>query len=135
MREVEAYRCEYCGKVYLKKTACKEHEAHRCPRNPENRPICYDCKHYQQSMEADNKEWISYYIESPWVDVEYRKKFDPNKCEVSGCKLFNNMKLSCEMTTALDEAGYKSMPLPKEGCKDFKPTDNNNNGTDKIIFR
>ena len=52
------------------------------------------------------------------------------------CKNYQpSMKLSCEITTALDEAGYKSMPLPKEGCKDFKPTDKNNNGTDKIIFR
>lgn len=63
------------------------------------------------------------------------RKVEAYRCEVTGCKLFNNMKLSCEITTALDEAGYKSMPLPKEGCKDFKPTDGKDNGTDKIIFR
>ena len=44
MKEVQAYRCEHCGKVYLMKTACLEHEAHRCPRNPETRLMCYDFK-------------------------------------------------------------------------------------------
>lgn len=129
MKEVQAYRCEHCGKVYLMKTACLEHEAHRCPRNPENRPLCYDCKHYQPSMEADNKERIC-----PWGDGEYSKKFDPNKCERTDHKLFNNIKLSDEMQEALHEAGYKPMPLPKDGCKGFEPTDGENFKTDKFIF-
>ncbi len=135
MKEVQAYRCEHCGKVYLMKTACLEHEAHRCPRNPENRPLCYDCKHYQPSIEADDRERIKYYMDAPWGDLEYSKKFDPNKCKRTDCKLFNNIKLSDEMTDALNEAGYKPMPLPKDGCKDFEQTDGENYKTDKFIFR
>lgn len=125
MKRVQAYRCEHCGKVYLMKSACLEHEAHRCPHNPENRPLCYDCKHYHPSMEADNKERITYEIDCPWGDVEYSKKFDPNKCERTDRKLFNNIKLSDEMQEALHEAGYNPMPLPKDGCHMFLPfTDN-----------
>ena len=110
MKQVQAYRCEHCGKVYLMKSACIEHEAHRCPHNPENRPLCYDCKHYQPSAEADNKERIIYYSGfRPWDDeeIKYSKKFDPNKCECTDRKLFNNIKLSDEMQDALHEAGEK----------------------------
>jgi len=49
MKEVKAYRCEYCGKVYLRKGNCKKHE-HFCYHNPKNARPCYDCKY--QSMEA-----------------------------------------------------------------------------------
>lgn len=126
MKQVQAYRCEHCEKVYMMKSACLEHEAHRCPQNPENRPLCYDCKHYQPSVEADNKERIIYFSGfCPWNDEEIKlgKKFDPNKCECTDRKLFNNIKLSDEMQEALHEAGYNPMPLPKDGCKDFEPTE------------
>lgn len=135
MKEVQAYRCEHCGKVYLMKSACLEHEAHRCPRNPENRPLCYDCKNYQPSMEADNKERISYFIDAPWGDVEYCKKFDPNRCAITKQKLYNSMKLSDEMEDALYEADYRAMPLPKDGCRLFVPKTDNDNKTDKVIFK
>lgn len=125
MKQVQAYRCEHCGKVYLMKSACIEHEAHRCPRNPENRPLCYDCKNYQPSMEVGNKERITYEICS-LGKVEHSKKFDPNKCSITKQKLYNNIKLSDEMQDALYEAGYNPMPLPKDGCKDFEPTDESN---------
>lgn len=74
-------------------------------------------------MEADNKERITYEMDCPWGDVEYSKKFDPNKCDITDRKLFNNIKLSDEMQEALHEAGYNPMPLPKDGCKDFEPTE------------
>lgn len=137
MKQVQAYRCEHCGKVYLMKTACLEHEAHRCPRNPENRPMCYDCKHYQQSMEDGERETIKYQVESAWSsqDIVIVKKFDPNRCRKKGCKLFNNIKLSDEMTTALDDADFKPMPLPKDGCSDFEVADEEDKKTDKLIFR
>ena len=35
----------------------------------------------------------------------------------------NMVYLSDEMQEALHEAGYNPMPLPKDGCKDFEPTD------------
>lgn len=134
MKQVQAYRCEHCGKVYLMKSACLEHEAHRCPHNPENRPLCYDCKHYQPSMEADNKERVVWYTDSPWGDVEHMKKFDPNRCSVLGCKLFNNIKLSDEVLEALDENDYTAMPLPSNGCVNFVEAEDDK-PTNKVIFR
>lgn len=86
-------------------------------------------KHYEPSFEADNQERVVWYTDSPWGDVEHMKKFDPNKCSVLGCKLFNNMKLSDEVLEALDENDYTAMPLPSNGCVNFveaeedKPTD------------
>lgn len=134
MKEVQAYRCEHCGKVYLMKGKCIEHEQYRCTRNPKNRPLCYDCKHYEPSMEADNQERIVWYTDSPWGDVEHMKKFDPNRCSVLGCKLFNNMKLSEEVLEALDENDYTAMPLPSVGCHNFVEAEENK-PTDKVIFR
>lgn len=123
MKQVQAYRCEHCGKVYLMKSACIRHECHRCPRNPEKRPLCYDCKNYQPSAGLGDKEQIIYEIDCSWGNVVYSKEFDPNKCNITKQKLYNNIKLSYEMRDALHEAGYNPMPLPKDGCKDFEPTD------------
>ena len=79
----------------------------------------YDCKHYEPSVKADNQERVVWYTDSPWCDVENMKKFDPNRCSVLGCKLFNNMKLSDEVLEALDENDYTAMPLPSNGCVNF----------------
>ena len=124
MKQVQAYKCEHCGKVFLRKSACIEHEAHRCPRNPENRPLCYNCKNYQPSMEADNQERISYYSGfRQWdgEEIKFSKKFDPNRCAITKQKLYNSIKLSDEMEDALYEAGYRAMPLAKDGCNLFLP--------------
>ena len=88
-------------------------------------------------MEDGEKEIIKYQVESVWGphDIVIAKKFDPNRCDRKNCKLFNNIKLSDEMTDALNEAGFKPMPLPKDGCKDFEQTDGSNYKTDKLIFR
>lgn len=134
MKEVQAYRCEYCGKVYLIKGKCIVHEQYRCTRNPELRPLCYDCKHYEPSVKADNQERVVWYTDSPWGDVENMKKFDPNRCSVLGCKLFNNMKLSDEVLEALDENDYTAMPLPSSGCVNFVEA-KEDKPTDKVIFR
>lgn len=41
MKEITAYRCSHCGKVYVTKKACIVHE-NNCIRNRENRccPTC-----------------------------------------------------------------------------------------------
>lgn len=138
MKKVKAYRCDFCGKVYLKRGACDTHEEHLCPRNPKNRPMCYDCKYYQPSMEDGEQETISCRVESTWTshDIVIAKKFDPNRCGKKGCKLFNNIKLSDEMQDALCESDYNPMPLSKENCEDFESKEDGENfKTDKLIFR
>ena len=39
----EIYKCEFCNKLYQKKTFCKRHE-NICKRNPDNWRACHSCK-------------------------------------------------------------------------------------------
>ena len=46
MKEITAYCCEHCKKVYQKKHACEKHEKEWCRHNPTLKAKCfYDCKH------------------------------------------------------------------------------------------
>ena len=45
MKELtKAYKCDYCSKVSLSKSAIKNHER-ACKHNPANRTYCYTCGH------------------------------------------------------------------------------------------
>ncbi len=114
MKQVQAYRCEHCGKTYLRPHACREHEENRCSRNPEIRPYCYSCEHYKESFPDTEKERITYSLGIDYYgDEEYDiKLFSPNQClhPDNPCKLYNNINLSEEMRQGLSEAGYRPMP-------------------------
>lgn len=45
----EAYRCEFCNKLYLSKKWCKEHEI-GCSQNPENDRSCFICMHSKKRV-------------------------------------------------------------------------------------
>ena len=38
------YRCEFCNKLYLVKSACEKHEL-LCSSNPNNFDVCINCNH------------------------------------------------------------------------------------------
>lgn len=121
MKEVPAYLCEHCGKVYLKRHACKKHEEEICPKNPEIRPLCYSCEHYHE--EWDKKELIIYYRESYWGRDTLDKEFNVSTCQHPDnlCKIYNNVKLSDEMRKGLSDYGFVPMPTRKTGgCKFYK---------------
>ena len=123
MKQVTAYRCEHCGKLYLREHACKEHEQSRCCRNPQNMPYCYSCKFYDPSME---KEEVSYWIEDNWHggQEENFKNFDTNRCThpQKDCKLFNDINLSDQIFEGLREAEFEPMPTNKTGgCEYYQP--------------
>lgn len=129
MKQVTAYRCEHCRKIYLREYACREHEQNRCTQNPEIRPLCYSCKHYEPSWEDDEREEIEYEVWcDPYCGEHYSTKlFNPNKCthESNECKLYNNMKLSDAMQTALAEENYQPMPNRRNGgCKFYSAIPN-----------
>lgn len=130
MKEVTAYRCSHCGKVYLKEYSCRKHEEKTCPLNPDIRPLCYSCEHYEPSFEDSEKEYIRYvYYTGSYVNTEYSdvKLFSPNRCNHSNCKrkLYNNIKLSDEMRKGLAESGYYPMPTPLSGgCRVYKAIPN-----------
>lgn len=121
MKEVPAYLCEHCGKVYLKRHACKKHEEDICPKNPEIRPLCYSCEHYHE--ELMKREIIAYYLETYFGEDVYEKEFNLNTCNHpdNWQKLYNNVKLSDEMREGLSTAGFVPMPTRKTGgCKFYK---------------
>jgi hypothetical protein len=49
MKEVKAYKCDYCRKVSLNKLTYHERF---CRNNPNNKHVCYDCKHLEVSRES-----------------------------------------------------------------------------------
>ena len=124
MKQINAYRCDFCGKVYLTPHGCKRHEERGCCQRPELRPLCYSCQHYHQEM--TEKENIAYYprgIRTPWDNMVI-KKFDINRCEHpdNECKLYNNFKLSAEMQEGLADGGFGPMPCQQSGgCKFYDP--------------
>lgn len=122
MEKIEAYKCQYCGKLYKTAQGCVKHEEHLCAKHPDRAPYCYRCQHYSPSYESDAREEITYYVTSVYDghDVQQFKKFEPNKCNFLGCKLYNNTRLSDELQEALQGSGYQPMPTPQiGGCKYF----------------
>ena len=122
MKKVTGYRCEHCGKVFLTERGCMNHEKSRCSRDPNRIPFCYECEHYEAAF-GDDKDNIEFVVGTSWYgeDVTEYKKFEPNRCRLRKCKLYNNIKLSAELQDALDDNGYEPMPTPMTGgCKNFK---------------
>lgn len=124
MKKVTAYRCEHCGKLYLKEKACIEHENERCFKHPQRMPLCYSCKHYNPAYEED-KEEIEFYYTSPFGEESSTKMFDPHRCKHPeiNCKLYNDVKLTDDITIALTEGyGYRPMQTKsKGGCEYYQP--------------
>lgn len=126
MKEVTAYRCEHCGKLYLREFACKTHEQERCMQNPQIQPLCYSCEHYEPSWLDEEKEEIEYCYSCSYDGDEYytTKLFSPNKCSHpdNNHKLYNNVKLSEEMIAGLEDKDYYPMPtLRTGGCNHYSP--------------
>ena len=119
MITIKGYKCEYCGKIYLKMTACHIHETTRCNRNPFIRPYCYSCQHYYEAQCNDVEGIVWRSDDSKWYRENY-KNFTVNKCKHpdNERKLFNDVNLSSAMKDGLHRADFKEMPTKKNGgCK------------------
>lgn len=120
MKEVKAYRCQYCGKLYLTKRGCERHENDICTKSPERRPLCYNCKNYRATYDEHEREKITI-TEYLGEDVSYQNfYFYPNKCHAKICKLFFNVKLSEELQDELYENRYIPMPSVNKGCECYE---------------
>jgi len=43
-KEITAYFCDHCNKLYQRQHACITHEK-RCSKNPDNDRLCWNCMH------------------------------------------------------------------------------------------
>lgn len=115
MKEIKAYKCGYCGKLYQRKPNCIRHEDNHCLKNPKIRPICFDCKFMQCSEETEDVDW--------WVtmmdgrEVRVSRKFKRTICRETGKKMYVNIHLSEDVTETLDDKGWQAMPTHAEGCE------------------
>lgn len=122
MEKIEAYKCQYCGKLYKTMKGCIKHEERLCTKHPDRTPYCYHCQFYDPSYESDSREEITYYVTAGYDgrEIPQFKKFEPNQCTLLRRKLYNNTRLSDELQEALQESGYQPMPTPQSGgCKHF----------------
>lgn len=127
MKEVTAYRCDHCGKIYLRKHQCRNHEP-LCTLNPLTRPLCYSCQHYQEAREDERVRvyFDSGYPDNPLAEAESFVTYSLNKCEArkqyTDCFLFNKRKQSKKILRALEDEGFIPMPsISSGGCKEYKP--------------
>ena len=67
---IEVYKCEYCNKLYQRKSACLKHEK-QCNKNPDNNRMCLNsCKHL---IKKDTKVYIGiddYYSSEPIYETK-----------------------------------------------------------------
>lgn len=68
------YKCEHCGKWYIKKDACEKHEQ-RCTKNPENHRACHSC-HILEKVQTKISIGFNDYYEDEIVSVLFCKEKD-----------------------------------------------------------
>lgn len=128
MTPVQAYRCQYCGKLYMRAKACIKHEETLCMKNKDLHPSCWKCVHFEPyfGYGEDAEKCDEVIFESAgYVSLgEYcTKTFEPNKCTcpTDKHKLYYNIRLDKDIQAELAKHGYRPMPTPKSGgCPNFK---------------
>ena len=120
MKQVTAYRCQHCGKLFMRDYNCRKHEP-QCTKNPLVRPLCYDCEFYEPAGYKDLEDVKIWYDDGFGGDYTI-KSFAPNKCSQpeKGCKLFANIHMGEDTYISLTDEGWEAMPTPKEKCPYFE---------------
>lgn len=116
MKEVKVYSCEFCGKLFLRKNNCEEHEKNGCSKIPKNRALCYDCKHYHIANKNEVKD-----IELVCDDgIKFAKRMQLNRCEINNDLIFNSLHMPDYICDALIGVGWQYMPTVENGCVCYK---------------
>ena len=58
MKKITAYKCDHCGKLYQRKSACEKHEK-ACSKNPENDRACFGCIHLRKETHEEDGPWTT----------------------------------------------------------------------------
>lgn len=118
MKEVKAYRCEFCGKLFLRKHICDKHEKNDCTKIPKNRALCYECIHYNVGFIGFEKEEDIELVRDD--GIKFIKRMKRNRCEINDDLMFNPLHMRDYVCDALIGAGWQYMPTVENGCKNYK---------------
>ena len=124
MKQVTAYRCDHCGKLFMRDYNCRKHEP-ECTKNPLVRPLCYDCKFYHNVYE-ETEEVNIIRFDCMGGEHDSIQEFTPNRCTHpdKDCKLFANIHMNEDTYIALTDDGWEAMPTPKDGgCECFEQSE------------
>lgn len=139
------FRCEHCGKVYLKRANCLYHES-RCSKNPLNKPACYLCENFKDSCFHNHTDEIEVRDDdgryAGMRDGGNNTYFEPAECKKHGKIISYRMKCKLEHVnhgyllrqkmvdmSEVELVGGKEYPkewnwedwkVMPEQCKDFK---------------
>lgn len=117
MKEVKAYRCEYCGKMFIRKNSCEKHEKNDCSRNPINRALCYDCKYYHAGYRIDEEKDVELVRDD---GIKFTKRMQQNRCKINNDLMFNPLHMPDYICDALIDAGWQYMPTVENGCGNYE---------------
>lgn len=114
------YECAYCGKISKNAGGMGNHE-HRCRKNPNIRPRCFDCKHYEGIISDTDKIDFLWY-RNVFFEEERLRKMTPVFCKIDNKRMFNHFGVKYEeLEIALLDADWKLMPTIAEGCPNYEP--------------
>lgn len=105
---ITIYQCEYCSKVYQRKSYCIEHE-NVCKKNPDNIPACWGCKHLtkREFEEKSHNGWMGYTWKGKSLYCNKKEIFMKPLTSTKKCSEIN---YNCETV---------SEATPRE-CEDFE---------------
>lgn len=124
MIRVDAYRCSYCGKLFLTERGCVKHEGKYYGKSPCNLAACYSCKWYKETEQTTTipKTWFH---PQTGREHEYEKEIHVNVClKYHNAKMFNSFHASEELIDDAENGGFRIMPTMEEGCLDYKKKEN-----------
>lgn len=102
MKEIKAYKCDFCEKVYQRKHNIQKHEA-RCSKNPENQRACFGCKYL-------DKETVGVWFDSPLGGGDFENRIILH-CNKRQCFVYPPIVEHKQNQYELDEANE---PMPRE---------------------
>lgn len=124
MIRVDAYRCSYCGKLFLTERGCVKHEEKYCGKIPRNIAACYSCKWYKETGQTTTIT-ITGLPPLAGHEQEYEKTVRVNIClKHHNAKMFNSFHASAELVDDAENSGLCIMPTMEEGCLDYKKKEN-----------
>ena len=113
MRKVQAYKCDYCGKCFLRPCNAVQHEA-SCNANPERRN-CKTCVHGCIGLIYYDDPNACY----PWSDQEDRQQMVPY-CDYHNIPIFQKpYNIDCETSAPPYNPNGEETPDPGT-CWDYE---------------